>query len=110
MAVSTVSSLGEAFTAGAPLHLEDVAPAGEAEKTGASASPLPPIAEEPQGLEATAEDTPAKEEGEEAKPEVQEETKEKETKEGAQNGDAGEEGDDDDEDGDDDDGILQVHA
>ncbi|KAI0645353.1 mRNA 3'-end-processing protein YSH1 [Trametes meyenii] len=47
MAVSTVSSLSEAFTAGVSLHTEDVAHAGDSGKEKASSPPpsLPPIAE-----------------------------------------------------------------
>lgn len=109
MAVSTVSSLGEAFTAGAPLHVEDVAHTGHAEKSRSGTSPLPPIvehAEESKGLpEAVAEDTSMKEADEKA--DVQEDTKDiKPDVRGSEE----DEGDDEEEEEEEDDGILEVHG
>ncbi|KAH9855161.1 mRNA 3'-end-processing protein YSH1 [Lenzites betulinus] len=112
MAVSTVSSLSEAFTAGAPLHLEDPAHAGEAERSKSSSTPLPSIEEQ-------AEDEPKGADGDvsmqeaNGKPTVQNGTAtENGSAEGAQDdGQGGEnEGEDEEDDDDDDDAILQVHG
>ncbi|KAL1942393.1 hypothetical protein VTO73DRAFT_5995 [Trametes versicolor] len=109
MAVSTVSSLGEAFTAGAPLHMEDAAHAGEAEKSRSGTLPLPSIAEhaeESKGLpEAAAEDTSMKEA--DKKPDAQEDAED--IKPDVRGGEE-DEGDDEEEEEEEDDGILEVHG
>lgn len=109
MAVSTVSSLGEAFTAGAPLHMEDAAHAGEAEKSRSGTSPLPSIAEhaeESKGVpEVVAEDTSMKEADE--KPDGQEDAEEVEPD--VRGGEEDEEDDEEEED-EEDDGVLEVHG
>ncbi|KAI0769356.1 mRNA 3'-end-processing protein YSH1 [Trametes elegans] len=78
MAVTTVSSLSESFTAGVSLQSEDGANAGDAEKEK-SGTPLEPIAEEGKGdaqapvPEKDAKDVPMKDDAGE-KPETQVET------------------------------------
>ncbi|KAI8994023.1 mRNA 3'-end-processing protein YSH1 [Trametes punicea] len=126
MAVSTISSLSESFTAGVPLHAEEAAHPGDADKeqSRTPSSRLPSIAEH------AAEDSESKAQpensegdghgnGAEPKPhDAEEDPKEGSnlspngTMEGVRAAGEEGEGDDGDEDGneDEDDAILQVHA
>ncbi|KAI0330167.1 mRNA 3'-end-processing protein YSH1 [Cubamyces sp. BRFM 1775] len=125
MAVTTTSSLSEAFTAGMPLQMEEHAHSGDADNAGPSpsASPLPPIAEHAaEGAEskpgegagsgdAPAKDAVASAEGQEEariQTEVTMDTETGGTKAGKENGDEG--GDDEDDEDGEDDAVLQVHA
>ncbi|KAI0371177.1 mRNA 3'-end-processing protein YSH1 [Pilatotrama ljubarskyi] len=124
MAVSTVSSLSESFTAGAPLQVDEGARMGEGdkEKSASSPSPLPPIAEhaeeEAKSEADNTDDKPMKDA--EANPGPQKDTsdaanapKEGETGDaqaGVGLGEEEDEGDDEEDDDDDDDAILEVHA
>ena len=99
MAVSTVSSLSEAFTAGVPTQTEDGVHGTENGKAK-SGSPLPPIAEE---------DVSMKDDG---KPVPEKNGKDAKDAKGTEDGkvaDGDEEEGDEDEDEDEDDAILQVH-
>ncbi|KAI0633433.1 mRNA 3'-end-processing protein YSH1 [Trametes polyzona] len=119
MAASTVSSLSEAFTAGAPLHLDDSAqPGGDGERS--ASSPLPPIAEHAEengrAQGSNAGDASMNEAGEKPhEPGPQHDAAETIQPNGAESagpdkqaGNADEGGDDEDED--DDDAVLEVHG
>lgn len=98
MAVTTVSSLSEAFTAGVPLQMEDAQVADGAKDKSGSPS-LPTIPEE---------DVSMKDDSKSAN--VEDKYGKGVTVNGKGAGeDRDEEGDEDDEDEDDDDAILQVH-
>ncbi|KAI0674955.1 mRNA 3'-end-processing protein YSH1 [Trametes maxima] len=119
MAVSTVSSLSEAFTAGVSLHTEDAAHAGDAEKEkpGSSSSPLPSIAEhaaedakevEDNAVDSKDVDMKVKHHGDATAEEV---GGAKEDLRSPAPGGEDNEGDDEDDDGDEEeDAILQVHG
>ncbi|KAI0685337.1 Metallo-hydrolase/oxidoreductase [Cerioporus squamosus] len=101
MAVSTVSSLSEAFTAGVSLQTEESAPGGEDSKDGKPGSPtLPSIPED------------TKEGQEDAS--TEDASKSAASKDGAgeaaENGVEGHEEDGDEDEEDEDDAILQVHG
>ncbi|RPD78189.1 Metallo-hydrolase/oxidoreductase [Lentinus tigrinus ALCF2SS1-7] len=97
MAVSTVSSLSEAFTAGVSLQMEEPAPAGESSKEQKSGSPtLPSIPED------TKEDTSTRDA---LKASIEKNGHGPPKEDGAN----GKEEDGDEEDEEDDDAILQVH-
>ncbi|KAH9892899.1 mRNA 3'-end-processing protein YSH1 [Cubamyces lactineus] len=125
MAVTTTSSLSEAFTAGVPLQMEEHAHPGEVDAgSSPSASPLPPIAEhaaenaesKPEenlgSGDAIPKDAEAPAEGKEearVETEVAMDSETGGTKPEKVNGED-EEGDGDDDEDDEDDSVLQVHA